>query len=633
MIRRPPNLLVTTPESLYLYLTAERSRATLETVETVIVDEIHALARDKRGSHLTLSLERLQAVTERSPVRIGLSATVRPVETAARLLVGVQEPLPTVVDSGHRRRLELSLEMPDGELEAALSGDQFGEIVDRIAGHVAQAPHHAGLRQHQEAVRAGRTRAGRAARRGPGGRPPRVAVARAPPEGRAPPAGRRPAGAGGHRLAGARHRRRAGRAGVPDRLAPQHRHLPAASRAAPTTTAPVSPAGSCSRPPATSWSNAPRCWLRSIAAASTRSTRPSSHSTSSPSRSWPRRPPGATTAWPRTSCSTSSRGPGRTAELTREEFEEVVELVSTGIETGRGRRMAYLHRDRVNGRVRGRRGARLATLTSGGAIPETGDYRVLMEPGDVFIGTVNEDFAIESFQGDVFLLGTHPWQIVQVTNGVMRVRDATGRHPTIPFWVGEAPGPHGRAVGGGLPAADRGRRAARRRRAGGRDRTRAGDVGRRRSGRRPGRRLSGGRPDRARRSDADSRRHRVRAVLRRDRRHAADRPCPAGRQGQPGARPRAAEEVLPQLRLRAPGGGQQRRRAAVARPPALVPARGRAGLPALPQRAGRGRPRRCSAARCSQPAGAGTSTGRSPCCAARAAASTRSTSSAWRRTT
>jgi ATP-dependent Lhr-like helicase len=126
--------------------------------------------------------------------------------------------------------------------------------------------------------------------------------------------------------------------------------------------------------------------------------------------------------------------------LTREEFEEVVELVSVGIETGRGRRMAYLHRDRVNGRLRGRRGARLAALTSGGAIPETGDYRVLMEPGDVFVGTVNEDFAIESMQGDVFLLGSHPWQIVQVSNGVMRVRDAAGKHPTIPFWLGEAPG-------------------------------------------------------------------------------------------------------------------------------------------------------------------------------------------------
>jgi ATP-dependent helicase Lhr and Lhr-like helicase len=136
MIRRPPNLLVTTPESLYLYLTAERSRATLATVETVIVDEIHALARDKRGSHLALSLERLQAVTGHGPVRIGLSATVKPVETAARLLVGAAEPLPAVVDSGHRRRLDLSLELPDGELEAAISGDHWSEIVDRIAAHV-----------------------------------------------------------------------------------------------------------------------------------------------------------------------------------------------------------------------------------------------------------------------------------------------------------------------------------------------------------------------------------------------------------------------------------------------------------------------------------------------------------------
>jgi ATP-dependent Lhr-like helicase len=126
--------------------------------------------------------------------------------------------------------------------------------------------------------------------------------------------------------------------------------------------------------------------------------------------------------------------------LAQEQFEEILDLVSSGIETGRGKRMAYVHRDLVNRRVRARRGARLASLTSGGAIPETGDYRVLLEPGDTFIGTVNEDFAIESMQGDVFLLGTHPWQISGVTNMVLRVRDATGRHPTIPFWLGEAPG-------------------------------------------------------------------------------------------------------------------------------------------------------------------------------------------------
>src|SRR5205085_844701 len=132
MLRRPPNLLVTTPESLYLYLTAERSRATLRTVETVIVDEIHALARDKRGSHLAVSLERLAALAVRKPVRIGLSATVKPVQTAARLLVGAEEPLPTVVDSGHRRALELSLELPDGELEAVISADQMSQILDLI---------------------------------------------------------------------------------------------------------------------------------------------------------------------------------------------------------------------------------------------------------------------------------------------------------------------------------------------------------------------------------------------------------------------------------------------------------------------------------------------------------------------
>jgi ATP-dependent helicase Lhr and Lhr-like helicase len=138
MLRRPPNLLVTTPESLYLYLTAERSRATLATVDTVIVDEIHALARDKRGSHLAVTLERLRAVTERPPVRIGLSATVRPVEVAGRLLVGAGEHLPAIVDSGHRRRREISLELSDGELEAAISSDQFDEILDRVAAHVAE---------------------------------------------------------------------------------------------------------------------------------------------------------------------------------------------------------------------------------------------------------------------------------------------------------------------------------------------------------------------------------------------------------------------------------------------------------------------------------------------------------------
>jgi ATP-dependent helicase Lhr and Lhr-like helicase len=439
MVRRPPNLLVTTPESLYLYLTAERSRATLETVETVIVDEIHALIRDKRGSHLTLSLERLQAVTGRSPVRIGLSATVRPVETAARLLVGRDESFPAVVDGGHRRPVELSLEQPDGELEAALSGDQFGEILDRIAGHVAEhrttlvfvntrklserVAHELGERLGQDQVAAhhgslSRERRQRVEHRLRAG-DLRALVATAslelgidvgPVELVCQIGSPHSIATFLQRVGRANHHR----TGVPrgvlypttrDELVECVALLAAVERGRlDALLPPERPLDILAQ--------------QVVAEASARGEEGVAEDELFElyTRAWPYR------------------------ELTRAEFDEVVELVSAGIETGRGRRMAYLHRDRVNGRLRGRRGARLAALTSGGAIPETGDYRVLMEPGDVFIGTVNEDFAIESFQGDVFLLGSHPWQIVQVTNGVMRVRDATGRHPTIPFWVGEAPG-------------------------------------------------------------------------------------------------------------------------------------------------------------------------------------------------
>jgi ATP-dependent Lhr-like helicase len=439
MTRRPPNLLVTTPESLYLYLTAERSRATLATVETVIVDEIHALARDKRGSHLTLSLERLQTVTERPPVRVGLSATVRPVETAARLLVGAGEPLPTMVDSGHRRQLALSLELPDGELEAALSGDQFNEILDRIGAHVAghrttlvfvntrklseRVAHELGERLGQDQVAAhhgslSRERRQRVEHRLRAG-DLRALVATAslelgidvgPVELVCQIGSPHSIATFLQRVGRANHHR----TGVPrgiiypttrDELVECAALLAAVKR------------GSLDalHPP-----DQPLDILAQqiVAEAAARGDDGLAENElfELVARAWPYR------------------------RLTRQEFEEVIELVSAGIETGRGRRMAYLHRDRVNGRLRGRRGARLAALTSGGAIPETGDYRVLMEPGDLFIGTVNEDFAIESFQGDVFLLGSHPWQVVQVTNGVMRVRDATGKHPTIPFWLGEAPG-------------------------------------------------------------------------------------------------------------------------------------------------------------------------------------------------
>jgi ATP-dependent Lhr-like helicase len=439
MLRRPPNLLVTTPESLYLYLTAERSRATLATVETVIVDEIHALARDKRGSHLTLSLERLRAVTGRPAVRVGLSATVKPVETAARLLVGADEPVPTVVDCGHRRRLDLSLELPDGELDAAISGDQFDEIVDWIAAHVGNhrttlvfvntrklservahqlgerlgpdqvAAHHGSLSRERRQRVEHRLRSGDL----------RALVATASLE--------LGIDVGPVELVcqiGSPHSiatflQRVGRANHQRTGVPRGIMYPT-TRDELVECAALLAAVRRGRLDALQPPEQPLDILAQqiVAEAAARGDDGVAEDElfGLVSRAWPYR------------------------RLARDEFDEVVDLVSAGIETGRGRRMAYLHRDRVNGRLRGRRGARLAALTSGGAIPETGDYRVLMEPGDVFVGTVNEDFAIESFQGDVFLLGTHPWQVVQVTNGVMRVRDAAGKHPTIPFWLGEAPG-------------------------------------------------------------------------------------------------------------------------------------------------------------------------------------------------
>jgi ATP-dependent Lhr-like helicase len=439
MLRRPPNLLVTTPESLYLYLTAERSRATLATVETVIVDEIHSLARDKRGSHLALSLERLQAVTERPPVRIGLSATVAPVETAAGLLVGAGEMLPAVVDAGHRRALDVSLELPDAELEAAISSDQFDEVLDHIAAHVAKhrttlvfvntrklserVAHQLGERLGEDEVSAhhgslSRERRQRVERRLRAGEL-RALVATAslelgidvgPVELVCQIGSPHSIATFLQRVGRANHHR----SGVPrgivypttrDELVECTALLAAVKRG---------------RLDALHPPDQPLDILAQQLVAETAARGEEGVAEEElfalARRAWPYR------------------------ELSREEFAEVVELVTVGIETGRGRRMAYLHHDRVNGRLRARRGARLASLTSGGAIPETGDYRVLMEPGDVFVGTVNEDFAIESMQGDVFLLGTHPWQVAQVTNGVMRVRDATGRHPTVPFWLGEAPG-------------------------------------------------------------------------------------------------------------------------------------------------------------------------------------------------
>ncbi len=437
LLRRPPHLLVTTPESLYLQLTAGRSRETLRRVRSVIVDEIHAVARDKRGSHLALSLERLDALCETRPQRIGLSATQRPIEAIARLLVGAR-PRPgecAVVDVGHRRDMDLAVEVPESELGAVASHEQWAEILDRIAALVRSrrttlvfantrrlaervahllgerlgedrvAAHHGSLSKErrlrvEERLRAGELSALVATASlelGIDVGPVELVCQLGSPRAIATLLQR--VGRSGH-----------SRAGTPvGRLYPTSRdelvECAALVRAVRS--------GGLDRvqPP-----RAPLDILaQQIVAAC------------------------AAEPWSEDALFALARGAAPYAELSRADFDAVVEMLAEGIQTGRGRRGAWLHRDRVNGVVRGRRGARLAALTSGGAIPDTADYRVVADPDETFVGTVNEDWAVESMAGDVFLLGTTSWRIRRVEAGTVRVTDARGLPPSIPFWLGEAP--------------------------------------------------------------------------------------------------------------------------------------------------------------------------------------------------
>ncbi len=443
MTRRPPHILVTTPESLYLMLTADRSRETLRGVRTVIIDEIHAVARDKRGSHLALTLERLAWLCAEPPVRIGLSATQRPIETVARLLVGSGtdrscpdgSPRCVIVDEGHRRTLDLAIELPEGELEAIASTEQTAEVLDRIAEHVRRhrttlifvntrrmaervahllaerlgpervAAHHGSLAKERRLEVENRLRAGdlsalvatASLELGIDVGPVELVCQIGSPRSLATFLQR--VGRSGH-----------SRAGIPKgRLYPMTRDE--LVECAALLRGIRGGRLDALHPPV-----APLDILAQQIVASC-----------------------AGDEWREDDLYDLVRHASPFAELQRRHFDEVIDLLAAGISTGRGPRGAYLHRDRVNGVVRARRGARLAALTSGGAIPEVADYRVLLDPGDTFIGTVNEDWAIESMVGDVFLLGSSSWRIRRVEPGVVRVVDAHGAPPSVPFWLGEAP--------------------------------------------------------------------------------------------------------------------------------------------------------------------------------------------------
>ncbi|MGC2247190.1 MAG: DEAD/DEAH box helicase, partial [Terriglobales bacterium] len=457
MLKRPPHILVTTPESLYILLTAEKSRAILRDVETVIVDEIHAVADDKRGVHLALSLERLEALAERHPVRIGLSATQKPIEEVARFLAGNSDegnprPAPVIVDVGHKRKMDLAVEVPSSELGPVASNEMWDEIYNRLVELVnahrstllfvntrrlaERIAHQLGERIGEENVAAHHGSLSRklrleAERKLKGGQI-KVLVATASLElgidvgtvdlvchissPRAIAVALQRVGRSGHwrgaipkgrffvttrdDLAECAVLVRAIRSGDLDRL--------------------IFPEGSLD------------VLAQQIVACCAVSS-PASNSVAAD---------GATTeGWDEDELFALVKRAYPYRNLSRKSFDEVIVMLSEGIAAQRGRYGAYLHHDRVNRKLRPRRGARLAAITSGGAIPDNALFSVVAEPDGTAVGTVDEDFAVESMAGDIMLLGNTSWRIRRVEGKSSRVlvEDAHGSPPTVPFWRGEAP--------------------------------------------------------------------------------------------------------------------------------------------------------------------------------------------------
>jgi len=436
MLARPPHILVTTPESLYILLTAARSREILRTLESVIVDEIHAVADDKRGAHLALSLERLDHLTGRPLTRIGLSATQKPIELVGNFLTGNDETKPAIVQIGHRREMDLAVEVPGDELGPIASNEMWGEIYDRLTELAKQhrstlifvntrrlserVAHHLAERLGNEAVAAHHGSLSRKLRLNAENRLKsgalRALVATASLElGIDIGAVDLVCQIGSPRsISGALQR--IGRAGHWRGAIPKGR-LFATTRDELVECAALVRAirqGDLDR---LAIPDAPLDILAQQIVAMC-----------------------AAEDWRETELFELARRAYPYRELTSETFDEIVEMLSEGIASARGRYGAYLHRDRVNGVLRARRGSRLAAITSGGAIPENSLYTVIAQPENTIVGTVDEDFAVESLAGDIMLLGNTSWRIRRVTGaGQVLVEDAQGAAPTIPFWRGEAP--------------------------------------------------------------------------------------------------------------------------------------------------------------------------------------------------
>jgi ATP-dependent Lhr-like helicase len=441
-LRRPPHILVTTPESLFILLTAERSRAALSGVKTVIVDEIHAVVDDKRGAHLALSIARLGELVRQAGggrlQRIGLSATVNPIREVAAFLEGSAQADVRIIDRGHRRALDLAVEVPRDELGAVATNDMWSEIYDRIADLIRlhrttlvfvntrrlaeRVAHHLGERLGESAVLAHHGSLSRRLRRTAEERLKagelHAVVATASLE--------LGIDIGTVDLAC--------QIGSPRSIAVALQRIGRSGHHVDPTAVPRG------RIFATTRDELIEC------AALVRAVRAGTlDSLDMPG--WPLDvlaqqivAAAACEAWPVDALYELARSAYPYRDLPRAAFDQVIGMLSDGIATRRGRNGTFLHFDRVNGIVRGRRGARLAAITSGGAIPDNANYLVVAEPEGTLVGTVDEDFAVESLAGDVFLLGTTSWRIRRVEAGRVRVEDAHGAAPSIPFWRGEAPG-------------------------------------------------------------------------------------------------------------------------------------------------------------------------------------------------
>jgi ATP-dependent Lhr-like helicase len=466
MTKRPPHIVVTTPESLYILLTSEGGRRMLQTTRTLILDEIHAVVGDKRGSHLALSVERLEELISQRPqdeirnpkseirnsnpqsairhpklIRVGLSATQRPIEEVARFLVGSAEidsdgqPNCAIIDTGHVRKLDLAIEIPESPLQAVMSGEVWDEVYDRlaqlirehkttlvfvntrrlaerVARHLGErigdeniAAHHGSLAREQRLAAEQRLKAGELS----------ALVATASLELGIDIGDVNLVCQIGSTRSIASFLQRVGRSNHTVAGFPKGRIFPL-SRDELVECAGLIDAVRRGELDRLSIPEQPLDILAQQIVATV-----------------------ATEEWTEDALFAMVRRAFPYRNLERKDFDAIIRMLADGFSTKRGRRSTYLHHDAVNQRLRGRRGAKLAAITSGGAIPDTADYAVVLEPSGLVIGSVNEDFAIESLQGDIFQLGNTSWRVLRVEQGKVRVEDAAGQPPSIPFWLGEAP--------------------------------------------------------------------------------------------------------------------------------------------------------------------------------------------------